>query len=176
MIQAPVCAAQSSSRMRRARDSVDPKGACWPGVTTTREASGATCKPRPPALRRWPRVAAHVPSDRRLGDIEAELEQLTVNTRRAPKCVRTAHLADERAQLSRDLGSANTVAGSPAPSTRSKAEISVPCTSMRRPSLLSCSGRRSCVTATSTDLPPVELNLAATIALNADAHKMLRHI
>jgi hypothetical protein len=29
-------------------------------------------------------VAAHVPSDRRLGDLEAELEQLTMNTRRAP--------------------------------------------------------------------------------------------
>src|SRR4030088_926850 len=70
---------------------------------------------RPPALRRWPRVAAHVPSDRRLGDLEADLEQLTMNTRRAPKCVRTAHLANERAQLSRDLRSANTVAGSPAP-------------------------------------------------------------
>src|ERR1700704_3965132 len=42
-------------------------------------------------------------------------EQLTMNTRRAPKCVRTAHLANERAQLSRDLRSANTVAGSPAP-------------------------------------------------------------
>src|SRR3982074_2967167 len=70
---------------------------------------------RPPALRRWPRVAAHVPSDRRLGDLEAELEQLTTNTRRAPKCVRTAHLATERAQLSRDLRSANTVPGSPAP-------------------------------------------------------------
>ena len=41
---------------------------------------------RPPALRRWPRVAAHVPSDRRLGDLEAELEQLTMNARRAPKC------------------------------------------------------------------------------------------
>src|ERR1700722_20134901 len=38
-----------------------------------------------------------------------------MNTRRAPKCVRTAHLANERAQLSRDLRSANTVAGSPAP-------------------------------------------------------------
>jgi hypothetical protein len=62
-----------------------------------------------------PRVAAHVPSDRRLGDLEAELEQLTMNTRRTPKCVRTAHLANERAQLSRDLRSANTVAGSPAP-------------------------------------------------------------
>src|SRR6201987_1584579 len=60
---------------------------------------------RPPALRRWPRVAAHVPSDRRLGDLEAELEQLTMNTRRARKCVRTAHLANERAQLSRDLRS-----------------------------------------------------------------------
>ena len=70
---------------------------------------------RPPALRRWPRVAAHVPSDRRLGDLEAELEQLTMNTRRAPKRVRTAHLANERAQLSRDLRSANAVAGSPAP-------------------------------------------------------------
>jgi hypothetical protein len=38
-----------------------------------------------------------------------------VNTRCAPKCVRAAHLANERAQLSRDLRSANTVAGSPAP-------------------------------------------------------------
>src|SRR6202790_2438472 len=38
-----------------------------------------------------------------------------MNTRRAPKCVRTAHLANERPQLSRDLRSANPIAGSPAP-------------------------------------------------------------
>jgi hypothetical protein len=80
-----------------------------------RDAVDVIAEKRPPALRRWPRVPAHVPSDRRLGDLEAELEQLTMNTRRAPKCVRTAHLANERAQLSRDLGSANTVAGSKAP-------------------------------------------------------------
>src|SRR6202165_862480 len=80
-----------------------------------RDAVDVIAEKRPPALRRWPRVAAHVPSDRRLGDLEAELEQLTVNTRRAPQGVRTAHLANERAQLSRDLRSANTVAGSPAP-------------------------------------------------------------
>ncbi len=80
-----------------------------------RDAVDVIAEKRPPALRRWPRVAAHVPSDRRLGDLEAELEQLTMNTRRAPKCVRTAHLANERAQLSRDLRSADTVAGSPAP-------------------------------------------------------------
>ena len=80
-----------------------------------RDAVDVIAEKRPPTLRRWPRVAAHVPSDRRLGDLEAELEQLTMNTRRAPKCVRTTHLANERAQLSRDLRSANTVAGSPAP-------------------------------------------------------------
>ncbi len=80
-----------------------------------RDAVDLIAEKRPPALRRWPRVAAHVPSDRRLGDLKAELEQLTMNTRRAPKRVRAAHLANERAQLSRDLRSASTVARSPAP-------------------------------------------------------------
>src|SRR4030081_2924376 len=80
-----------------------------------RDAVDVIAEKRPPALRRWPRVTAHVPSDRRLGDLEAELEQLTMNTRRAPQGVRTAHLANERAQLSRDLRPANTVAVSPAP-------------------------------------------------------------
>ena len=45
-----------------------------------RDAVDVIAEKRPPALRRWPRVAAHVPSDRRLGDLEAELEQLTMNT------------------------------------------------------------------------------------------------
>src|ERR1700687_6087068 len=80
-----------------------------------RDAVDVIAEKRPPALRRWPRGAAHVPSDRRLGDLEAGLKPLTMNTRCAPKCVRTAHLANERAQLSRDLRSANPVAGSPAP-------------------------------------------------------------
>src|SRR6201988_964617 len=80
-----------------------------------RDAVEVIAEKRPPALRRWRRVAAYVPSDRRLGDLEAELEQLTMNPRRAPQRVRTAHLANERAQFSRDLRSANTVAGSPAP-------------------------------------------------------------
>src|SRR3990172_6824256 len=53
--------------------------------------------------------------DRRLGDLEGALEQLTMNAWCAPKWVRAAHLANERAQLSRDLRSANTVARSPAP-------------------------------------------------------------
>src|SRR5712671_1797977 len=53
-----------------------------------RDAVDVIAEKRPPTLRRWPRVAAHVPSDRRLGDLEAELEQLTMNTRRAPQGVR----------------------------------------------------------------------------------------
>src|SRR5258708_9948446 len=40
---------------------------------------------RPPALRRWPRVAAHVPSDRPPGALEAELEPLTLPTRCPPR-------------------------------------------------------------------------------------------
>src|SRR6201996_2200696 len=43
-----------------------------------RDAVDVIAEKRLPALRRWPRVAAHVPSDRRLGDLEAELEQLTM--------------------------------------------------------------------------------------------------
>src|ERR1019366_46520 len=70
---------------------------------------------RTPALRSRPRVAAHIPSDCRLSDLEAELEQFTMNAWGAPKRVRTAHFANERAQLSRDLRSANMVARSPAP-------------------------------------------------------------
>jgi hypothetical protein len=38
-----------------------------------------------------------MPSDCRLSDFEAELEQFTMNVRRAPERVRTAHLANERA-------------------------------------------------------------------------------
>src|SRR5665647_3289624 len=101
-----ICAATRGHRLSA--------GGRFPAITST-DALHLTAAKRPPALRRWPRVAAHIPSDRRLGDLEAELEQLTMNTRRAPKCVRTAHLANERAQISRDLRSANTIAGSPAP-------------------------------------------------------------
>src|SRR3972149_6643095 len=54
-------------------------------------------------------------SDRRLSGLEAELEQFTMNVWGAPERVRPAHLANERAQLSRDLRPANTVARSPAP-------------------------------------------------------------
>src|ERR1035441_8524934 len=70
---------------------------------------------RPPALRRWQPAAAHIPSNRRLGDLKAELEQFPMNAWCAPERVRAAHLANELAQLSRDLRSANTVARSPAP-------------------------------------------------------------
>src|SRR5664280_12463 len=80
-----------------------------------RDAVGMVAQKRAPALRWWPRVAAHIPSDARLGDLEAELEQFTMNVWGAPERVRPAHLVNERAQLSRDPRSANRVARSPAP-------------------------------------------------------------
>src|SRR5450759_3353143 len=79
----------------------------------TRPLAGQTGRPRQSA-------AAHIPSNRRLSDLEAELEKLTMNAWCAPERVGATHLANERAQLSRDLRSANTVARSPAP-IRSKA-------------------------------------------------------
>src|SRR5512141_911002 len=84
-----------------------------------------------PALRWWPRVAAHIPSDCRLSDLEAELEQFTMNVWGAPERVRPAHLANERAQFSRDLRSAHSVARSPAP-IRSKPSA-VPANDRLRP-------------------------------------------
>ena len=42
----------------------------------------------PPALRRWQPAAAHIPSNRRLSDLEAELEQLTMNAWCAPAFAR----------------------------------------------------------------------------------------
>ena len=74
-----------------------------------RDTVGMVAEKRPPALRRWPKAAAHIPSDRGLGDLEAKLEQLTMNPWCALESVCAAHLANERAQLNRDLRSANTV-------------------------------------------------------------------
>src|SRR5664280_3514011 len=80
-----------------------------------RNAVGMVAQKRAPTLRWWPRVVAHIPSDARLSDLEAKLEQFAMNVWSAPERVRPAHLANERAQLSRDPRSANTVARWPAP-------------------------------------------------------------
>ena len=62
-----------------------------------RNAVDVVAQKRPPALGRWPRATAHVPSDRRLSDLEAKLEQFTMNVWRTPEWVRTTHLTNELA-------------------------------------------------------------------------------
>jgi len=47
-----------------------------------RDAVDVILEKRPPSLRRWPRTTAHIAGDRRLGDLEAELEQFAMNVRR----------------------------------------------------------------------------------------------
>ena len=62
-----------------------------------------------PGLRRRASLLNHVLGDRRLGDVNAEFEQLAVNARRSPQNIRLAHLLDQRASLGRDLRSSHTL-------------------------------------------------------------------
>src|ERR1019366_5056938 len=100
----------SSSMLNNDKTIEDPERDRWKDKKVDRcDAVGIVAQKRAPALRWRPRVAAHIPSDCRLSDLEAELEQFTVNVWGAPERVRPAHLANERAQFSRDLRSANRV-------------------------------------------------------------------
>jgi hypothetical protein len=58
----------------------------------------------PPRLRWRPSVPGHVFRDRRLGDLEPELEQLTMDARGAPQWILLAHPLDEFAQLMANFG------------------------------------------------------------------------
>ena len=61
--------------------------------------SALIAQERPPALGwRTPRLC-HVSGDRGLPDIDAELEQLTVDARSAPERVRKTHVANELSDL-----------------------------------------------------------------------------
>ena len=59
-----------------------------------RNAVDVVAQKRPPALVQWPRATAHVPSNRRLSDVEAKLEQFTMNLWRTPEWARTAQARD----------------------------------------------------------------------------------
>src|SRR5215471_1110711 len=58
----------------------------------------------PPSLRRRPSAPDHVFGNRRLGDLEPELEQFTMDARAAPQWVLLAHPLDEFAQLTAHSG------------------------------------------------------------------------
>ena len=68
-----------------------------------------------PCLRRATSPRYHVLRDCRLGDVEAELQKLTVDMRRTPERVLEAHSSDKVAQLFVDLRSATERAGFPSP-------------------------------------------------------------
>src|SRR5260370_31233541 len=59
---------------------------------------------RPPSLRWRPSAPDHVFGDRRLGDLEPELEQFTMDARGAPQWILLAHPLDEVAQLTANSG------------------------------------------------------------------------
>ncbi len=70
---------------------------------------------RPPSLRWRPSVSDHVFGDRRLGDVESEFQQFTMDARGAPQRVLLAHPLDELAQLTVNFGPSWSPARFPAP-------------------------------------------------------------
>src|SRR5277367_6837769 len=63
------------------------------------DALGVTPQEGPPVLRRCSPSSHHVLRDGRLADLEAELEQLTVDPGRTPERVGAAHLPNKIANL-----------------------------------------------------------------------------
>src|SRR4051812_16678882 len=70
---------------------------------------------RSPALRRWAPVSDHVLGNRSLADIDAELEELSMDARSAPERICQAHLADQLPNFERHLRPANSSSRLPAP-------------------------------------------------------------
>src|SRR5947209_12481869 len=68
-----------------------------------------------PALGRRSTSLDHVLRDARLSDLEAELEQLTMDARRSPQRIFRAHPPDQRAQIRGDLRPASKRAEFPTP-------------------------------------------------------------
>ena len=72
-------------------------------------------KERLPPLRWRASSPGHILGHARLSDIDAELEQLSMDPRRAPQRIGNAHLADQPADLQRHSRPATTMSRLPAP-------------------------------------------------------------
>jgi hypothetical protein len=61
--------------------------------------SGVIAQERRPALGRWTTMPDHVFGDRRLGDLDTQLQQLSMNARRTSERVLAAHLPHQVADV-----------------------------------------------------------------------------
>jgi hypothetical protein len=66
------------------------------------DACGMVAQERLPALTRWRPASRHVLGHRRLCNLDAELQQLTVEAGGAPERIGKAHVANEASHLTRD--------------------------------------------------------------------------
>src|SRR5438034_5047943 len=76
-----------------------------------------------PYLRGRTAALDHVLRDARLSDLEAELEQFTMDARRSPQRIFRAHPPDQRAQIRVDLRSTSKGAGFPTRSEEHTSEL-----------------------------------------------------
>src|SRR6476661_5974585 len=80
-----------------------------------RDAVGMIIEKCFPTLGRRPSTPDHILGHARLSDIDAELEKLAVDARRAPEWICDAHLADQPAYFERYRRPATTASRLPAP-------------------------------------------------------------
>ena len=80
-----------------------------------RDAVGMIIEKCFPTLGRRASTPGHILGHARLPDIDAELEKLAVDPRRAPQRIGNAHLADQPAELQRHNRPATTMSRLPAP-------------------------------------------------------------
>src|ERR1700724_2093020 len=73
-----------------------------------RDAVGMIAKERPPALGWRLSSLGHVLGHARLSDIDAELEEFSMDPRRSPQRIGNAHLADQPSYFDRNHRSAGT--------------------------------------------------------------------
>src|SRR5439155_19129018 len=80
-------------------------------------------KERPPVLGRRALVASHVSGHGRLADLEAELQEFAMASRRTPELVRCRHPANEQTDIRRDDRSTQTASAFPCPEQAEAAAV-----------------------------------------------------
>ena len=99
----PLVEDQNMPQHKKGKQALEGQGLNHAEINS-RNSLGVIAQQCPPGLRWWSPASHHTLGDRRLGDLESELQQFTMDARGAPQWVLLAHPPDEFAQLTANWG------------------------------------------------------------------------